>query len=151
MSKLMMYICLILWIIYYILLNKREYLRNKEQTKSGIFHLIRFDFILYLVIYIIYSLTLREYILPYLYLAIMLTGIVYVSYDLKDNYKKVKTIPETTSILLYLLVSIIILLISIYFIITNNFKVFSYITLICIFLTPINNYIIFKLIFKKKN
>ena len=98
MMEVIEYCGLILWIIYLFLLVNREIGRKnkfaKEYDKELIikrpFHIIRIDSLFFLIVYLIYSNFADNRVLPYLYLIIVLTNIVYVVYDIADNYKKEK-------------------------------------------------------------
>lgn len=86
---------LILWLVYLFLFTKREIRRknkySKEYTKELIikkpFHIIRIDSLFFFIVYFIYANFADTRVLPYLYLIIVLTNIVYVSYDLADNLR----------------------------------------------------------------
>ena len=93
------YCGLILWLVYLFLFVKREIRRkNKyanEYTKELIikkpFHVIRIDSLFFFIVYFIYSDFADNRVLPYLYVIIVLTNIVYVIYDITDNYKVKKS------------------------------------------------------------
>ncbi len=98
MMEVIEYCGLILWIVYIFLFVNREIARkNKyahEYTKELIikrpFHIIRIDTLFFLIVYLVYSNFADTRVLPYLYLIIVLTNIVYCAYDLIDNYKQSK-------------------------------------------------------------
>ncbi len=100
MYEVIEYIGISLWLIYLILFMNREILRkNKYQNEYNIkmlinkpFHLIRIDSIFFLLVYVYYSNLSDNRMLPYLYVIIMITNIVYVLYDISDNYKDRKNI-----------------------------------------------------------
>ena len=95
MYEVIEYIGISLWLIYLILFMNREILRkNKYKNEYNIkmlinkpFHLIRIDSIFFLLVYVYYSNLSDNRMLPYLYVIIMITNIVYVLYDISDNYK----------------------------------------------------------------
>lgn len=92
------YCGLILWIVYIFLFVNREIGRkNKyasEYKKDLIikkpFHIIRIDTLFFLIVYVVYSNFADNRVLPYLYLIIVITNIVYCAYDVADNYKTPK-------------------------------------------------------------
>lgn len=98
MMEIIEYCGLFLWLIYLFLLTKREIRRknkySKEYTKELIikrpFHIIRIDSLFFFVVYFVYTNFADMRVLPYLYLVIVLTNIVYVTYDITDNYKQEK-------------------------------------------------------------
>lgn len=100
MYEVIEYIGISLWLIYLILFMNREILRkNKYKNEYNIkmlinkpFHLIRIDNIFFLLVYVYYSNLSDNRMLPYLYVIIMITNIVYVLYDISDNYKDRKNI-----------------------------------------------------------
>ena len=100
MYEVIEYIGISLWLIYLILFMNREILRkNKYKNEYNIkmlinkpFHLIRIDSIFFLLVYVYYSNLSDNRMLPYLYVIIMITNIVYVLYDISDNYKDRKNI-----------------------------------------------------------
>ena len=100
MYEVIEYIGISLWLIYLILFMNREILRkNKYKNEYNIkmlinkpFHLIRIDSIFFLLVYVYYSNLSDNRMLPYLYVIIMITNIVYVLYDISDNYKDKKNI-----------------------------------------------------------
>lgn len=99
MYKAVDYFGFILWIIYLILFMNREIKRknkfleeyNFKMLINKPFHLIRIDSVFFLIVYLIYSNLSDNRLLPYLYVIIMITNIVYVLYDIADNYKTEKT------------------------------------------------------------
>lgn len=91
MNKVVSYISFCLWIIYFFLTIYREIKRNNKCSKiykmvKKPFHLFRIDNIFFLIIYLIYTNFRQDVVLPYLYLVIVLTNIVYLIYELADNY-----------------------------------------------------------------
>lgn len=90
---------LILWLIYLFLFIKREVRRknkySKEYTKELIikkpFHIMRIDSLFFFIVYYVYTDFADSRVLPYLYLIIVITNIVYVSYDIADNLKPYKS------------------------------------------------------------
>lgn len=95
MMEVIEYCGLFLWLVYLFLFVKREIGRknkyNKEYTKELIvrkpFHIIRIDSLFFLLVYLLYCNFADNRVLPYLYVIIVITNIVYVSYDISDNYK----------------------------------------------------------------
>ena len=98
MVEVIEYCGLFLWLIYLFLFFIREIGRKnkyaKEYTKELIvkkpFHIIRIDSLFFLLVYLLYSNFADDRVLPYLYVIIVLTNIVYVGYDITDNYKNDK-------------------------------------------------------------
>ena len=80
--------------LFYRNLNYNKYI--KEYDKSLIIkkplHIIRIDSLFFFLVYLIYNNFADNRVLPYLYLIIVLTNIVYVVYDLADNYKGQKVV-----------------------------------------------------------
>lgn len=91
MIKVVEILSLSLWSIYFLLGIYREIRRNREATFKELikhpFHFIRVDSLFFLIIYLLYNYIARDEVLPYLYLVIIITNIVYLLYDLVDNYK----------------------------------------------------------------
>ena len=98
MIEALEYISIILWMVYLFLLINREICRKnklaKEYNKALIlkhpFHIIRIDSLFFLIVFWIYQDFVDNRVLLYLYLIIVLTIIVYVIYDLADNYSNIK-------------------------------------------------------------
>ena len=128
MNNVMSWISIGLWAIYGILLVYREILRNREMKNNNIFHLIRFDSVLFLAIYLFYKYYADNIKFFYLYLAIIITNIVYILYDIMDNYERND---NKGSILYYLVFMIIAAGLCFYYVITNNYLLVTTITLIC--------------------
>lgn len=90
MNKVVEYISLALWGTYLIFATYREIKSVNGSIKLILkkpFHFIRIDSLLFLIIYLVYNNFARIEVLPYLYLIIVLTSVVYLMYDLTDNYK----------------------------------------------------------------
>ena len=82
MIEIIEYCGLILWVIYlFLFVNIKKPL-----------HIIRIDSLFFFLVYLIYNNFADNRVLPYLYLIIVLTNIVYVVYDLADNYKGQKVV-----------------------------------------------------------
>ena len=100
MIKVVEYIGIILWIIYLFLLINRELCRknkyideyNKKLIVKHPFHLFRIDSIFFLVVYLIYNNFADVNVISYIYIGIIITNIVYVIYDISDNYKVEKNV-----------------------------------------------------------
>lgn len=155
MIEVIEYCGLILWLIYLILLANREISRKikyeNEYTKELIikkpFHLIRIDSLFFLIVYLIYNNFADNRVLPYLYLIIVLTNIVYVLYDISDNYKEIK-ISLQKEYIYYLGVIVLLVIAGLYlFIIRNLFNTCT-LTLVLNLFVPI--YIWLVKILKKK-
>ena len=135
---------IILWVCYLFLLIKREVCRKnkyiKEYNKKLIFkhpfHIIRIDTLFFLVVFLIYQNFADNRVLPYLYLIIILTNIVYVIYDLSDNYNDVKK-SFKDEWLNYFLGVIIVLFILIYGYICENLLQTCTLTLALNLIVPI--------------
>ncbi len=127
MTEVIEYCSLILWVVYLFLFTKREISRkNKytaEYTKELIikkpFHIIRIDSSFFLIVYFIYNNFADSRVLPYIYAVIVLTNIVYVIYDITDNYKEYK-INLKKEFIYYIGMVILVLIALIYLVSTNN-------------------------------
>ena len=156
MMEVIEYCGLILWIIYLFLLVNREIGRKnkfaKEYHKELIikrpFHIIRIDNLFFIIVYLIYSNFADNRVLPYLYLIIVLTNIVYVVYDIADNYKKEKI--DLRKELVYYSGAIVLVIVAFgYMLISKNLFNTCTLTLALNLLVPI--YIWLIKIIKKKN
>ena len=134
MNNVMSWISIGLWAIYGILLVYREILRNREMKNNNIFHLIRFDSVLFLAIYLFYKYYADNIKFFYLYLAIIITNIVYILYDIMDNYERND---NKGSILYYLVFMIIAAGLCFYYVITNNYLLVTTITLVINIFIPL--------------
>ena len=130
----MSWISIGLWAIYGILLVYREILRNREMKNNNIFHLIRFDSVLFLAIYLFYKYYADNIKFFYLYSAIIITNIVYILYDIMDNYERND---NKGSILYYLVFMIIAAGLCFYYVITNNYLLVTTITLVINIFIPL--------------
>lgn len=120
MYKTIDYFGFILWVIYLILFMNREIKRKNKYIEeynfkmiiNKPFHLIRIDSVFFLIVYFIYSNLSDNRLLPYLYVIIIITNIVYVLYDMSDNYKldKIKFRNEIFNYLAIILLIIIIII-----------------------------------------
>lgn len=157
MMEVIEYCGLILWIIYLILFVNREICRkNKyanEYTKQLIikkpFHILRIDSLFFLIVYLIYSDFADNRVLPYLYIIIILTNIVYVLYDISDNYKQNK-IDFRKEIVYYLGAIFLIMVAFIYMLISKNLFNTCTLTLALNLLVPIYIWLI-KVLQKNKS
>lgn len=90
MNNVVEYFSLTIWIIYFFLALYREVRRNKDSDIKMIlkhpFHFIRIDSVFFLGIYLTYNNFARDEVLFYLYGVIVITSLVYLLYDLVDNY-----------------------------------------------------------------
>ena len=144
MYEIVEYIGIGLWIINLILFTKREISRkNKYIEKYNIkmlinepFHLFRIDSVFFLIVYIIYNNLADNRFLPYLYVLIMITNIVYVLYDIADNYKGVKNIFKK-ELINYLGIVLFALVVFIYWFITKNLDNTCILTLVLNLLVPV--------------
>ena len=144
MYEIVEYIGIGLWIINLILFTKREISRkNKYIEKYNIkmlinepFHLFRIDSVFFLIVYIIYNNLADNRFLPYLYVLIMITNIVYVLYDIADNYKGVKNIFQK-ELINYLGIVLFALVVFIYWFITRNLDNTCILTLVLNLLVPV--------------
>ncbi len=144
MYEIVEYIGIGLWIINLILFTKREISRkNKYIEKYNIkmlinepFHLFRIDSVFFLIVYIIYNNLADNRFLPYLYVLIMITNIVYVLYDIADNYKGVKNIFQK-ELINYLGIVLFALVVFIYWFITKNLDNTCILTLVLNLLVPV--------------
>ncbi len=138
MIEIVKYISLILWVGYFFLGIYREIKRNKNKNIKEIlqkpFHFIRIDSLFFLIVYLYYNKIARDEVLPYLYLIIVITNIVYLLYDLFDNYKFERI--NKNDLLYYFLGIIIVVLLTIYLFICDNAIRVSTITLVINILIP---------------
>ena len=134
MNNVVSWISIGLWIIYGLLFIYREILRNKKMKNNNIFHLIRFDTILFLAIYIFYQYYADNIKFFYLYLALIITNIVYIIYDIVDNYGREK---NKGNILYYLVFIIISIGLCFYYALTNNYLLVTTITLVINIFIPL--------------
>ncbi len=137
MNKVVMYIGLIIWGVYLFLAIYREIKKNRKMQDilKKPFQIFRIDSIFFLVIYLIYKNIIRGEILTYLYLAIIITNLVYLIYDLVDNYSMTKI--KKNEMLYYFGGLIGIAILFIYLMITKNMIKVSIITLIINLFIPI--------------
>ena len=156
MTKIMEYCGLFLWIIYLYLFFNREIARknkyvkeyNKELIIKRPFHIIRIDSLFFLMVYLIYNDFADNRVLPYLYLIIVLTNIVYVVYDIADNYKNYKI--DSKKELIYYSGAIILVIIAFgYMFISKNLFNTCTLTLAVNLLVPIYVWLM-NIILKKK-
>ena len=149
MYKTVEYIGLSLWVIYLILFMNREIKRkNKYQKEYNIkmiinkpFHLIRIDSVFFLIVYVIYSNLSDNRVLPYLYVIIMITNIVYVLYDISDNYKDIKN-KLKKELINYFGIILFVIIVIIYFLINKNLDNTCILTLVLNIFTPVYIWIV---------
>lgn len=149
MYKTVEYIGLSLWVIYLILLMNREIKRkNKYQKEYNIkmiinkpFHLIRIDSVFFLIVYVIYSNLSDNRVLPYLYVIIMITNIVYVLYDISDNYKDIKN-KLKKELINYFGIILFVIIVILYFLINKNLDNTCILTLVLNIFTPVYIWIV---------
>ncbi len=138
MSKIVEYINLLLWIIFLFLDILKEINNEKIDFKMIIkepFNFVRIDCLFFLSIFLIYHNFARSEVLPFLYLIIIITNIVYLVYDLKDNYKISNISPKEY---IYFIVGIILIIsIILYQNISDNYLKTLIITLIINCFMPI--------------
>lgn len=79
MIKIINYISLVLWGIFFALALFRE----SKKENNGLF--IRFSSVIFLLIFLFYNHFTRGEVKPYVYLAIVLINIVYLLYDMIEN------------------------------------------------------------------
>lgn len=149
MYKAVEYIGLSLWVIYLILFMNREIKRkNKYQKEYNIkmiinkpFHLIRIDSVFFLIVYVIYSNLSDNRVLPYLYVIIMITNIVYVLYDISDNYKDIKN-KLKKELINYFGIILFVIIVILYFLINKNLDNTCILTLVLNIFTPVYIWIV---------
>ena len=135
MREVIIWISLILWVLYGFLFIYREILRNKKnKEKNNIFHLIRFDTILFLAIYLFYKFFARNVNFSYLFLVIVITNIVYILYDLGDNYEIKKF--SLNYLVYYIFYILIVVILGIVYIFTRDYLLITIILLIINILIP---------------
>lgn len=130
MIRVVEYLSLFLWIIYFFLAIYREVRSNKENIKEVLkkpFYFFRIDNIFFLIVYLFYNNFARFEVIPYLYLVIVITNIVYLSYDLVDNYKFSKI--KKQEYLSFFLGFLVVLILGAYLFVSNNTLFVSKITL----------------------
>lgn len=143
------YVGIFLWVIYLILFMNREIKRkNKYREEYNVkmiinepFHLIRIDSVFFLLVYIFYSNLSDVRVLPYLYVIIMITNIVYVLYDISDNYKDNK-FKIKNELINYFGVLILIVIALIYWLIKRDLDGLCVMTLVLNLLVPVYIWIV---------
>lgn len=144
MIKVVEYIGIILWIIYLFLLINRELCRknkyideyNKKLIIKHPFHLFRIDSIFFLVVYLIYNNFADVNVISYIYIGIIITNIVYVIYDISDNYKVEKNVLKKEFIN-YFIGFLFVIFLLLFMIFSKNVVNVYLITLIINILIPI--------------
>lgn len=144
MIKVVEYIGIILWIIYLFLLINRELCRknkyideyNKKLIVKHPFHLFRIDSIFFLVVYLIYNNFADVNVISYIYIGIIITNVVYVIYDISDNYKVEKNVLKKEFIN-YFMGSLFVIFLLLFMIFSKNVVNVYLITLIINILIPI--------------
>lgn len=144
MIKVVEYIGIILWIIYLFLLINRELCRknkyideyNKKLIVKHPFHLFRIDSIFFLVVYLIYNNFADVNVISYIYIGIIITNIVYVIYDISDNYKVEKNVLKKEFIN-YFMGFLFVIFLLLFMIFSKNVVNVYLITLIINILIPI--------------
>ena len=156
MIKVVEYIGIILWIIYLFLLINRELCRknkyideyNKKLIVKHPFHLFRIDSIFFLVVYLIYNNFADVNVISYIYIGIIITNIVYVIYDISDNYKVEKNVLKKEFIN-YFIGFLFVIFLLLFMIFSKNVINVYLITLIINILIPISIWGL-KLLLKKE-
>lgn len=149
MYEVIEYIGISLWLIYLILFMNREILRkNKYKNEYNIkmlinkpFHLIRIDSIFFLLVYVYYSNLSDNRMLPYLYVIIMITNIVYVLYDISDNYKDRKNIFKQ-EIFNYVGILLFVVIVFMFWLFNKNLDNICILTLVLNLFVPVYVWII---------
>lgn len=138
MQKVVSIISIIIYLGYYYFLNLREIKKDKDNNK--LFYLIRLDSLFYLVTFYIYKGFNKEAVSIYLYFIFMFSSLVFILYDLNDNYDLKKQIKIDR---IYYIIGLGILIIPlIYYLKTNNIINMYFITLIINLLIPLIIYIV---------
>lgn len=156
MIKVVEYIGIILWIIYLFLLINRELCRknkyideyNKKLIIKHPFHLFRIDSIFFLIVYLIYNNFADVNVISYIYIGIIITNIVYVIYDISDNYKVEKNVLKKEFIN-YFIGFLFVIFLLLFMIFSKNVINVYLITLIINILIPISIWGL-KLLLKKE-
>ena len=156
MIKVVEYLGIILWIIYLFLLINRELCRknkyideyNKKLIVKHPFHLFRIDSIFFLVVYLIYNNFADVNVISYIYIGIIITNIVYVIYDISDNYKVEKNVLKKEFIN-YFMGFLFVIFLLLFMIFSKNVVNVYLITLIINILIPISIWGL-KLLLKKE-
>ena len=134
MSKYVEILNFIFFLIYFVLVYYREVKRNSlENDVYSPFHLVRIDSLFFLIVYASYVMILRKEVLLYPYLVIMITNIVYIAYDLGDNYKLERlSKKEIATLVACLLVLIVLFIISFKLNKMIAFNIFSFVIILII-------------------
>ncbi len=156
MIKVVEYLGIILWIIYLFLLINRELCRknkyideyNKKLIIKHPFHLFRIDSIFFLIVYLIYNNFADVNVISYIYIGIIITNIVYVIYDISDNYKVEKNVLKKEFIN-YFIGFLFVIFLLLFMIFSKNVINVYLITLIINILIPISIWGL-KLLLKKE-
>ena len=129
-------------------MNREIKRKNKYQKEYNIkmiinkpFHLIRIDSVFFLIVYVIYSNLSDNRVLPYLYVIIMITNIVYVLYDISDNYKDIKN-KLKKELINYFGIILFVIIVIIYFLINKNLDNTCILTLVLNIFTPVYIWIV---------
>lgn len=132
MNKYVEILNFIFFLIYFVLVYYREVKRNSlENDVYSPFRLVRIDSLFFLIVYASYVMILRKEVLLYPYLVIMITNIVYIAYDLGDNYKLERLSKKEIAILVAcLLVLIALFIISFKLNKMIAFNIFSFVIIL---------------------
>ena len=144
MHKIVVYISLFIWFIYFILLTNREIFRkNKDKEKynlnflkKNVFYLFRLDSLFFLVMFYIYKGFNNDSVTIYLYFVFVVSSLVFILYDLNEKYdiKKNKFKKEKW----YYFVAFLMLLIPlVYYLVKKDIASTCFYTLLINFLLPI--------------
>lgn len=144
MQRIVKIISMIIWIIYFWLLIKREIIRknkNKDKytwniLKSNIFYLVRLDNLFFLIMFYIYKGFNNDSVTAYLYFVFMFASLVFILYDLDDKYK-IKKIDWSKETKYFIGAGILFVIPIIYYLITKDLANSYMLTFIIDFLVPI--------------
>ena len=148
MQGIVSIISFIIWIIYYYFLVNREIVRknmNKDKynfklLKQDIFYLCRLDSLFYLITFYIYKGFNKTSVTIYLFFIFVFSSLVFILYDINDNYDLKKNNFKKEKIY-YLICFIIMFIPLIFYLFKKDITNTCFLTLIINFLIPIIIYI----------
>lgn len=131
MIKTIEYVSIMLWVIYYYMAIGREVKKKNKFTLKALvknpFKFIHSASLIFLIVYLLYQNYIREEVIPFVYFIIILTNVVYLGYDIHDNYQRKLNKREFYRVLLSLL---LVGIVCIYILINGNILVALVLTLI---------------------
>ncbi len=148
MTNIIVKLGIIVWLIYYIFLVKREILRKNKNMekyklkyfKQDIFYLFRLDSIFFLLTFLVYKNFHNEAVTNYLYLVFMFTSLVFIFYELDEKYN-LKSLKYQKEKVYYLVSFIMGMIPVIIYFFKKDIGLFCLGTLVIDFLVPIGIYL----------